>query len=266
MLVKQPPGIFKFQHQMGSYISHSKLLMIAIYIASWSRLSSWLRHQMETFSSLLAICAENSPVTVEVPSHRPLTRSFNVFFDLHLSKWLSKQSWGWRFETTSLPLWRHCTISELQLGTTFYVVVLLEISCSYLSTPNLEFRIRSTTAYSICCLYNKHVCGIFILSFLQCHFKYYVPISKYRGSPCTLEACNKDLSYKLLSEPMIVSLLTHICVLSWHGETLFQDCGDHGWYMFRFCHREPRLLGLQRFRQSRIPLSLLSVTRRYVGV
>ena len=29
------------------------------------------------------------------------------FFDLRLNKRLSKQSWGWWFETLSRPLWRH---------------------------------------------------------------------------------------------------------------------------------------------------------------
>ena len=38
-------------------------------------------NQMETFSALLAICAGNSPVIGEFP-HRPVTRSFDVFFDL----------------------------------------------------------------------------------------------------------------------------------------------------------------------------------------
>ena len=43
-------------------------------------LISWWRHQMETFSALLAICAGNSPVTGEFPSQRPVTRSFDVCF------------------------------------------------------------------------------------------------------------------------------------------------------------------------------------------
>ena len=38
---------------------------------------------METFSALLAICARNSPVPGEFPAQRPVTRSFDVFFDLH---------------------------------------------------------------------------------------------------------------------------------------------------------------------------------------
>ena len=34
------------------------------------------------FSALLAICTGNSPVTDEFPAQRPVTRSFDVFFDL----------------------------------------------------------------------------------------------------------------------------------------------------------------------------------------
>ena len=71
---------------------------------------SWWRHPMETFSALLAICAGNSPVPAEFPAQRPVTRSFDVFFDLRLNKRLSKQSWGWWFETSSHPLWRHCNV------------------------------------------------------------------------------------------------------------------------------------------------------------
>ena len=59
-------------------------------------------------SVLLAICAGNSPVPGEFPTQKPVTRSFDVFFDLHLNKRLSKQSWGWWLETLSRPLGRHC--------------------------------------------------------------------------------------------------------------------------------------------------------------
>ena len=69
---------------------------------------TWWRHQMEKFSALLAISAGNSPVTCEFPTQRPVTRSFDVFFVLCLNKRLSKQSWGWWFETPSRSLWRHC--------------------------------------------------------------------------------------------------------------------------------------------------------------
>ena len=62
---------------------------------------------METFFALLALCAGNSPVTGEFPAQRPVTQSFDVFFDLRLYERLSKQSWGCWFETPSRLLWRH---------------------------------------------------------------------------------------------------------------------------------------------------------------
>ena len=78
-----------------------KWVAVVLIIALW-------RHQIETFSALLAICAGNSPVFGEFSRQRPVTRSFDVFFDLRLNKRLRKQSWGWWFETLLRPLGRHC--------------------------------------------------------------------------------------------------------------------------------------------------------------
>ena len=72
------------------------------------------------YDALLAICARNSPVIGEFTAQRPVTRSFDVFFDLRLSKRLSKQPWGWCFETLSRLSWRHCNdrqIIQYPLGT-----------------------------------------------------------------------------------------------------------------------------------------------------
>ena len=44
---------------------------------------------------------------VNSPHKRPVTRSFDVYFDLRPNKRLSKQSWGWWIETPSRPFWRH---------------------------------------------------------------------------------------------------------------------------------------------------------------
>ena len=44
------------------------------------------------------------------PPQRSVTRSFDVFFDLHPYKRLSKQPGGWWFETLSWSLWRHCNV------------------------------------------------------------------------------------------------------------------------------------------------------------
>ena len=45
----------------------------------------------------------------EFPTQRPVTRSFDVFFDLRLNKRLSKQPLGWWCETPSWSLWRQCS-------------------------------------------------------------------------------------------------------------------------------------------------------------
>ena len=66
------------------------------------------RHQMETFFTLLALCEGNPLVTGGFPSQRPVTRSFDVFFDLRLNKLLSKKSRRRWFETPSRSLWLHC--------------------------------------------------------------------------------------------------------------------------------------------------------------
>ena len=52
----------------------------------FNKIVPWWRHQMEKFSALLALSAGNSLVTGEFPTQRPVMRSFDVFFDLHLNK------------------------------------------------------------------------------------------------------------------------------------------------------------------------------------
>ena len=52
------------------------------------------------------LCGEFT-VAGEFPAQRPVTRNFDVFFDLRPNKLLSKLSLNWWFETPSRPLWRH---------------------------------------------------------------------------------------------------------------------------------------------------------------
>ena len=68
----------------------------------------WWRHQMETISALLALCAGNSPVTDELLSQRPVTRSFDVSFYMRLNKRLSKYSRCRWCVTPLRPFWREC--------------------------------------------------------------------------------------------------------------------------------------------------------------
>ena len=83
---------------------------------------------METFSAVLAIVVRNSPISGEFPAQRPVTRSFDAFFDLRPNKRLSKHWWGWWFETPSRPLWRHCPVCRTSLiATRFWVVMICPI-------------------------------------------------------------------------------------------------------------------------------------------
>ena len=80
---------------------HSKRWLLSIV--------SWLRHQMDAFSSLLAICAGNSPVTGEFPAQRPVTRSFDFFYLIctRINGWVNHRESG---DLTSL--WRHRNVAD----------------------------------------------------------------------------------------------------------------------------------------------------------
>ena len=96
---------------------------------------AWWRHQMETFSTLLALCAGNSPVTGEFPSQRPVMQNFVVFFELRLNTRLSKQSGHRWFETQSHSLWCHCNGCVVKMLTDrVHVVRIISIICIGMKT------------------------------------------------------------------------------------------------------------------------------------
>ena len=125
----------------------------------WPALCVWLwwRHQMETFSSLLASCAGNSPIPSEFPAQWPVTRSFDVFFGLLPRRRLSKQWWGWWFETPSRPLCRHCSATATKLKMIHFVfnqqIITLpglpnrKMPCNHVSTLRRHLR-RWVTNYT----------------------------------------------------------------------------------------------------------------------
>ena len=67
----------------------------------------WWRHQMETFSALLAICVGNSPVPVKSPN-KGQWRGALVFslICVWIDGWVNNHEAG-VFETLSRPFWRH---------------------------------------------------------------------------------------------------------------------------------------------------------------
>ena len=97
-----------------------------------------------TFSSLLAVCARNSPLTGEFPSQRPVTRSFDVFFDLRLNKRLSKQSRFWWYETQSCLLWRHCNEWLFVWAGTNRVVIMIKTAFPCLGRTETGLKIATS--------------------------------------------------------------------------------------------------------------------------
>ena len=118
------------------------------------------------FSALLAICAGNSPVTGEFPAQRPVTRSFDVLFDLHLNKRLSKQSYGWWFETPSRPLWRQSNGYRAS-GQTLYFSAILRVD---VRTPQSFWLFKIVSLNRMVIVLNWiSIQGLQIL-FARCHF------------------------------------------------------------------------------------------------
>ena len=70
-------------------------LLIADLISTWYMMTSSNRNIFRVTGHL---CGEFTGPG-EIPAQRPVTRSFDVFFDLHLNKRFSKQSSAWWFET-----------------------------------------------------------------------------------------------------------------------------------------------------------------------
>ena len=127
---------------------------------------------METFSALLAFCAGNPPVPGEFTSQRPATWSFDIFFDLCLNKCLSKQSWGWLFESPSCSLWRH--------------------SASYRSRENLDFVSIVTVQFMICedNWVHYHLKVVFVYSHITLHYHHHADSKHWTYS---------EIQYKLAS-------------------------------------------------------------------
>ena len=68
---------------------------ILLLVYSVINLRCLMTLSMETFSALLSLCKRNPPVTVGLPSQRPVTWSFDVIFDLHLNNsWANGRGTG----------------------------------------------------------------------------------------------------------------------------------------------------------------------------
>ena len=71
---------------------------------------------MKKISTLLTLCAGNSPVTGEFPWQKPVTRTFDVSVDLRLIKRLSKH----RYAGDLRPHCAHYDVTAMFLATVLY--------------------------------------------------------------------------------------------------------------------------------------------------
>ena len=161
----------------------------------------WWRHQMETFSALLALCAGNSPVTDEFPSQRPVVRSFDVFFDLRLNKRLSKQSRRRRFEMPSSSLWRHCkALCNVTISKLSSIVLYGFIPFTYFDITEHKFAIKLVAGFLTNhrgrSYWQEHPDLLPRLAGLWSRF----------GGVCSLTYCNGNFRVTMISEPFNVIL------------------------------------------------------------
>ena len=182
---------------------------------------------MEAFSALLA--------TGEFTGHwwTPRTKVSDAepwcFLYLRLNKRLSKHSWGWRFETPSRPLWHHSNVLQLSLVTGYdasgadaarsaqftVVMCLPEI---LLSLPRMQINPLNTLkprqngrhfADDIFkCIFLNENAWISLEISLK-----FVPKVQINNIPALVQIMAwRRPGDKPFSEPMVVSLPTHICI------------------------------------------------------
>ena len=200
---------------------------------------------METFSALLAFCVENSLVTGEFPAQRPVTRSFDVFFDLRLNKRLSKHPWGWWFETPSRSLWRHCNVYRFSHLGLVALYGIIKFGCHDFEAQTKEkipIKILKSCASSTCVIdlimlvslfwpqrvntlrprqNGRHFADdssnrIFVNENVRISIEFslkFVPKGPINNIPALVQIMAwRRPGDKPLSEPVMVSLLMHICV------------------------------------------------------
>ena len=108
-------GILKWlvQYRLGDCMGH-----IASKLSFWS----WRRHQLETFSALLACCEGNPSVSVGFPLQSLVTRSSDVSL---ICAWTN----GWANNRHAGDLRRHCTHCDVTV-----MIMLLNISFLHCTT------------------------------------------------------------------------------------------------------------------------------------
>ena len=187
---------------------------------------------METFSALLAICA----VSGEFPAQRPVRRRFHVFFHLRPNKRLSKQLWGWGFETHSPPLWRHSnehansamTIWSQELNYTTCVLLYSHQTCS--------LRMRSGSAIR-CSIFRQWSCRFTAIKPHDIWFTSHMKKNTQFIYLCESIIMYEDITYSSLHMELIH---IHICchhtlLMSCHQKPYLIQAVSHSGETIKYC-------------------------------
>ena len=113
----------------------------------------------------------------EFPTQRPVTQSFDVFFDLYPNKRLSKQPWGWWFEMPSWSLWCQRNVHKFSLAVWWFCIMFVDQGVSPREPYTLAWG-PSNNRTKIFCLEQPNKWNIkfssttflFCISILSCFF------------------------------------------------------------------------------------------------
>ena len=94
-------------------LSVNRVLLNGLMKAYTSHFFSWWHHQMETFPRYWPFMQRMHRSPVDFLHKDQWRGAVMFFFHLCLNKRLSKQTWGWWFETPWSSLWYHCNIQCL---------------------------------------------------------------------------------------------------------------------------------------------------------
>ena len=86
------------------YLSFQRLWQRVFKVTIWRASRKWNGLTKPVWMKVMRLDHDDDGF----PSQKPMTRSFDVFFDLSLNKFLRMQSRRRWFETPSRSLWRHC--------------------------------------------------------------------------------------------------------------------------------------------------------------
>ena len=128
----------------------------------------------------------------EFPTQRPVTRNFDVFFDLRLNTRWSKRPWGWWFKTPSWSSWRQ-----------YNVIVTTHVPIARGRHISLDILYQSKASINTIGKKSKHTVRSFVPNYDPTHSHKHPPTHLFRNS---LYAVGKQC----VSLPqLIVPLQTH---------------------------------------------------------